>query len=272
MPFGERANSLAALALGRVNIMKVFCKTYFLLVGLAFLGACSTTKVPSPEFLSKESLSIASPEEAPFSLQILDEFNDGDRLHVLGAITPKSEWDPAQVMVKLSSLKDGETVNSANYFFDPSQGALEVGKKVSFALVVDTKDASDYQVALLWGNQAGEAKARINLNWANSIELRNMQVNRIGVDCLTGTCPQTFQVLAEIVNVSGRTVPGLVLGVTLDRVNGPTNAASEKFIEVPNLNLSAGRSRPIELELENGFPQGQIADYLPKIRVVKVLE
>lgn len=120
------------------------------------------------EDLTGQEDPLTPAEKMPFALEVLDEKNDGESLEVYGNVVSNTHWNPDNVWLRLSSLKKGTLVGVTNSPLSKlrplgaqsGEGELtEPEEKLSFAMSVPAKEMTDYQLQLLWGDEARELNA-----------------------------------------------------------------------------------------------------------------
>lgn len=125
-------------------------KKFFLLLLCAAVQGCSFLGFSRPE------KSGSSGRELPFQLEVTDEVNDGERLHISGSVTAKTEWSADEVLVRLSGVNAGELVEVSHLPLQAALGqernkVIESGEKFNFALSLPSANITDYQLELIWG-------------------------------------------------------------------------------------------------------------------------
>jgi hypothetical protein len=242
--------------------------------------------VPAPvaDRSALETTSGGNPDVTPFSLEVLDEANDGERLAVHGRVVPKVAWDPSQVVVRLSALdENGESRLSyyslgGNNTLQPGAGAaLEPGRPAEFTLAIPSAGITNYQLELLWG-----ADARPFLKEATAagskgkefLALRNLEVHRVpGEECSNpDACRVKFTITGEFYNSGSGVVTRISLKagfVPADQLDLPDQIfENERRIEIRNLRLGPGSTKPFRLALEKEIPSTQQIAPKPMVRIL----
>ena len=115
-------------------------------IGLCGLTGCSTAPSPQPMPAPIESAQAA--RNVPFGLKVVDEVNDGQRLHILASIESRTTWDPRRVMVRLTGLSGDKVLGVNDY---PLVGAknptaptvLEPGRPFDVSLSIPVSGVTD---------------------------------------------------------------------------------------------------------------------------------
>jgi len=236
------------------------------LSGCAFLDKLGVKPSGPSEESPIESTDGSNPDATPFELQILEEINDGSRLTVRGRFVTKTEWNPAQIVVRLSALdEDGE--QRLSYFpvvesmTGPKVDMLEAGKSTDFTVSILSAGLSNYQVELLWGADAAPFLAAAPAsNPEQFLALRNLEVHRIpGDNCASpDECVVQFNITGEFFNSGTATVSQILLRagfLPADKLALQGQIfENERRIEVRNLRLGPNEKKPFRLTLEKLVP------------------
>jgi hypothetical protein len=246
--------------------------------GCQLLG--TNVVAPSPDAIESTAGSI--PEVTPFLLEVIGEVNDGDKLIVNGRFVPKIAWDPANVLVRLSAL-DAQGQQRQSYFAVAAEsanapfGQLEVGSATEFTLSLPSKDISNYQIELLWGQDAApfQKQARSGTEEGKEfLALRNLEVYRMPSDnCASpNECTVKFTVTGEFFNAGSAIVSKVVLKAGFARVDEldlrGQKLENERRIEVRNMHLGPASTRPFRLVLDKLIP---LSDQIAPRPVVQIL-
>ena len=248
------------------------------LTGCQLLGA----KVVAPSADAIESTTGSMPEVTPFLLEVVGEANDGEKLIVNGRFVPKIAWDPANVLVRLSAL-DIQGEQRQSYFAVAAEsgtgpfGQLQVGAPTEFTLSLPSKDISNYQIELLWGQDAApfQKQARGGSNEGKEfLALRNLEVYRMPSDTCASPneCTVKFTVTGEFFNAGSAVVSKVVLKAGFARVDEldlrGQKLENERRIEVRNMHLGPASTRPFRLVLDKLIP---LSDQIAPRPVVQIL-
>jgi hypothetical protein len=166
--------------------------------------------------------------------------------------------------VRLSAL-DSAGEQRQSYFAVAAEsgegpfGQLQPGSKTEFTLSIPSTEISNYQIELLWGKDAApfQKQARAGLEEGKEfLALRNLEVYRVpSDDCATpNECTVRFNVSGEFFNSGSKTISKVTLRagfVRADELDLPQqNLENERRIEVRNMSLVPGGTRPFRLALE----------------------
>jgi hypothetical protein len=205
---------------------------------------------------------------------VVDEVNDGQRLHILASIESRTVWDPRRVMVRLTGLSGEKILGVSDYPLVASASGsapalLEPGRPFDVSLSIPVAGVTDYQLELLWGEESGmELKGTA----PSPLQLQNVAVVRSGAPCEAERCAVVFEVTGNLTNLGTGTINRAALGVGfLPHAQGfgavSGIPAEEEVIDLTALALQPGKSRPIKLSVEQPELVGG-AELTPVVRVV----
>jgi hypothetical protein len=215
----------------------------------------------------------------PFGLTVVDEVNDGERLHILASIESRAAWDPRRLMVRLTGLQGDAVLGVSDYPVAAAAGTalpetLPAGESFDISLSIPALGITDYQLELLWGEEAGPASTLVV---ASSLRLEDVTVSRGtaahgGEACRGGDCPVVFEVTGTLTNQGPGTIFRASLGIGFlphGGRGGPMIGipADEEVVDLGGLAIVPGASRPVRLTVEQ--PSLASGDALtPVVRVV----
>ncbi len=231
------------------------------LVGMASvvvfgLVGCSGVPAPRPSAFPVESAQAG--RNVPFGLKVVDEVNDGQRLHILASIESRTPWDPSRVMVRLTGFSGEKVLGVSDYplLGSGNSGAptvFEPGRPFDVSLSNPVAGVTDYQLELLWGEESGmELKSAA----PSPLQLRNVAVIKSATPCSAERCPVVYEVSGELINSGPGKIARAALGVGfLPHAQGGGGLvagipAEEEVVDIAALALEPGRSRPIKLSVE----------------------
>jgi len=249
-------------------------------IGLLVVGGltgCASTVSGRPAAPIEVAQTAAN---VPFGLKVIDEVNDGQRLHILASIESRAEWDPRRVMVRLTGLRGETVLGVSDYHVGSAVGSalpemLPAGDSFDISMSIPVQGVTDYQLELLWGEDAGPAHTVVA---ASPLRLENVAVargsasRRGGASCSGASCPIVFEVTGTLTNRGTGTISRAALGVGFLPHGGGAGSiigvpADEEVVDLGALTLVPGTSRPIKLTVEQ--PTLANGDALkPVIRVV----
>jgi len=224
----------------------------------------------------------ASNGEIPFSLEVLDEVNDGRELYVRARLAAKTVWDPSKVVVRLLGFSAGSVEEESSYRLrdlieqQRAGSALRAeeqsgSSEYTFALSVPSDGITDYQVEVLWGK---DAEALLQQFVKRQLVLKNININKT-MDCKGSPCDVSYRITGELLNEGQVTVDKAVLGVAYSQrgagsssESGQEAAESEELVEIAGLALSPGMSRAVQVDVDKSVQQQQAATYWPVMRIV----
>lgn len=230
-----------------------------------------------------DSAQGGDPSVTPFRLDVLSEVNDGDRLVITGRLVPKSNWAAKEVLVRLAALDEsGEQRVSFHPFSDltPKQSDLRRDVPVPFSLSLPSTGISNYQVEVLWGRDAQpyletpKASMKAPEEPKDYLALRDLEVHRVpdGSCASPEECLVKFSIKGEFFNAGQATIRNVVLVAGFspaDKLDLPHQILeNERRIEVRNLRLGGGATKPFRLTLEKFVPATDQVAYQPVVRIV----
>jgi hypothetical protein len=249
---------------------------------LCFSG-CSLIKGGgiSPSKNALESTSGGNPEVSPFLLELLGEVNDGKRLTVSGRFVPKTQWPSSDVLVRLSALDDQNNPRVSffalgEHIFSSAFAQLQPGTPTEFSVSIPSHGITNYQLELLWGQDAAPFQKQARSNQGNGEEflaLRNLEVHRLpSDDCATpNECTVKFTLTGEFYNAGSATISKVVLKAGFVRADELDLAVkvleNERRIEVRNMGLTPGATKPFRLTLEKFIPMDEQVAPRPVVRI-----
>ncbi len=248
----------------------------FCLVSFGCFGGAGSVTPPaqiSPAPIKKDAL------ENPYALRIIDEVNDGQTLHVAAEVKASVPLESLPAVLRLTTLKAGNAVK-VNYY------PVAHGKKtaqnsasgrdeltLSYDLSTSSYNITDYQLELLWGEEAREHLAS-RAKDSPILVLRNVTVQPSGCQG-TPACDGKLRIMAELYNPGVVPIPSATLGVGFiwqangdpkpDREDVPQR---EQKISLNSLNLAPGQSRPLNLTVTSDVPTQPGGQYRPVLRLV----
>lgn len=223
------------------------------------------------------------PSATPFKLEVTDETNKGDVVVVRGRVIGKRGWTPSQAVVRLTALDtEGEQRVSFHKLsdFNPSKSSISRGEPASFALSIPSVGVSNYQLELLWGDDAepylntNKASLKLPQKPKEYLALRNLEVHRVpdGSCSSPEECLVTFAIKGEFYNSGSRVVSDVVLKAGFcpaDKLDLPDYILeNERRIEVRNMTLKPGGTKPFRLSLEKLVPASDTVAYQPVVRII----
>ncbi len=273
-----------------------FAVVSFLLVSLAAAAAgCFSPSGRTARVV--DSASGADPSATPFKLEVVEELHDGADLVIKGRLTPKSEWPTGDVVVMLAALDDsGRQRMSFHRMSDlaPQSAMLAAGKPEPFSLTIPSSGLTNYQIEVLWGRDAGpflgkepdasskpeppqeQEKEKEKEAPKHYLALRKLEVHRVpGESCANpNECELKFTITGEFFNSGGATVRNVVIAAGFtspDQLDlKDQKLENERRVEVRNLALQPGASKPFRLTLEKFVAAADQSAPQPVVRIVSI--
>ncbi|RMG41073.1 MAG: hypothetical protein D6719_09305 [Candidatus Dadabacteria bacterium] len=235
------------------------------------LTACAAKKPPEAPVAFQDSDSAQ-----PFAVKILDEINDGRNLRVIGSISADRPWNPDNVVVRLVGLGQGQE-KAENVFAlserkkseKSSAGNIGAGEPVSFVLSVPASGLSDYQLEVLWGEDAAPYLKKESA----LLEVRNLSYG-IKPCASKQNCDDSYVLEGELVNTGKKLVTAARLGLAFygggDKLDLSGKVPeNEQIIKLAGINLAPGELQPLRLVLEEK-PPADAVKLKPRLRVISV--
>lgn len=255
-----------------------FCAVW-LLAGCATLSGWLPEKRAKPIAVARGG----DPSVTPFKLEITDESNNGESVVVQGRVVGKRQWTPSQAIVRLTALDaKGERRVSFHKLsdFTPMKSSVAKGEPATFSLSIPSSNISNYQLELLWGEDAepymGSVKASLRevQKPKEYLALRGLEVHRVpdGSCSSPQECLVSFAIKGEFFNSGSRIIKDVVLKAGFcpaDKLDLPEFILeNERRIEVRNVSLKPGATKPFRLTLEKVIPASDTVAYQPVVRIV----
>lgn len=263
-------------SLPRIVYLISFCCT---------LCACAS-KNPNLPTAEKPALTKIVEPTSPFTLEIVEELNDGTNLHIHGRVQSAADWPAEDVVVRLSGMQSGEAKKVAFYPLNklqqksesPTLSRVAKGAPVDFYLSVPSAQLTDYQLELLWGREAKTILPASNTaagNQAQGLLLQSLNVQRLIPNCSAPPCPSTYRLAGNLFNNSNQVVQQAELGVGFIWVPKGANLdlsaqipQDEENVEISGLNLAPQQSRPFNLDIDRVVPEVPNGSFQPVVRVI----
>ena len=256
---------------------------HFTICSLLLSGcAASNSRQDAPPVLEVDQIvesseqfgSIASTKKKlPFILDILDEFNDGSKLHILARVRPLAVWNSEETVIRLSGLSNGEVIGKSHFPLNKLKqdtSVLSPGDELTVSLQVPSRQISDYQLELLWG---GEALPLLKRSISEILLIDNIRVSR--GECDEYPCSVPLTISADLINSGRKTINQATIAVGfkwVDDLQAEANTAvpisSEESVNIPQLNLMPGAKKSLKFRLATPVPQGETGGYQPVLRIV----
>lgn len=260
-----------------------------LILSLALCGCGPKKIVPATAPSETLSANVKVPQEptSPFTLEIVEELNDGANLHIHGRVQSATAWPADDVVVRLSGMRAGEARKVSFYPLaklqqqkPDSQLAAQVlpNTPLDFYLSVPSAELTDYQLEVLWGKEAKSVQPKTNSAAGQEKEglvLQSINVQRLIPNCVAAPCPSTYRLVGSLFNNSSEEVQRVELGVGFVWVPTGTNLdlssqipQDEENVEITGLNLAPQQSRPFKLDIDRVVPEVPDGSYQPVVRVL----
>jgi len=235
----------------------IFYKKIFIFLAFALLLGCTSTH----SFVESQRVRTGAitPEDAPFELYIDEEFFDGTYLSVAFALRPTVDSPVSSFgsgLVLLRSMEGDKILDRSSFEFSELDLKRLVenkgdGAEENRVLQVRSHGAQDYQVEVLWGEDAERVKL---LLVAEPLRLEDLQIDPLGLPCQDLPCLLTFRVEGLLINTSESLVDSIRLGVKYlapEELSGSeVSFEQDQLLSLDGLILAPGQSRQVRVVLE----------------------
>lgn len=249
---------------------------------MVLLSGCSLwSRAPNPP-VPQEIQEIQEPKEEaiPFQLKVHDELNDGTYLYVKASLQGEVQWRPEEVAVKLITIRSGEATESGVFRISellplPERGrVIEPKDEVLFTLQGEGGAISDYQLELLWGEDAKGIGEEVPVE-KTLLAIENLTVAANPPVCEVEPCITRFQLQGDLVNKGTASVDRAEIAVGFlwvpvdsnEDLTGKIPDKEEKIL-LKELNLGPGRSRTLKLNFTKAVPSSRDGEVVPTARIL----
>ena len=205
-------------------------------------------------------------EQNPLKLELDQETTDGERLFVKGRVKAETSVLMSKIVIHLSSLKNGELIGEAYYSMSSAQqdsgiqGMIPAGGEVPFSMSVSAEGMTDYQLELLWGEEAVSFLSAL----ASGVqppapEVVLEEVTLMPPDCSGRGCAGRSFMSAVIRNQTDKALDSIVIGLGF-------SGAEEDQMEITSIGLEPHGTRPLRLEID--LPYDKAVSLDPRMRVI----
>lgn len=272
--------------MGSLGVKQLFAALVPLLLVLTGCGVRTALSPGGGSSGVLQSTVATQPAGAPFTLELLEEVNDGEKVTIKGQIRAHVERGVDDVVVRLSALSAAGVpvveLRRVSALLPPGE-RLSPMRPAQFAISLPFRGGTNYQLELLWGEDAAPlvvaAKDREvggGGDTAQRLVLRNLEVHRVPSErCGTPQeCSVSFTITGELFNAGRATVQAVTLetgflpATELD--GGRQRLESRRTVEVRNLALAPSAAKPFRVTLEKAIPPELEVAPRPVVRVVSV--
>lgn len=191
-----------------------------------------------------------TPTTLPYKVEVLEELNDGKALFIRAKISNFENFQDINSLIRLSGLANGKLATEKYYLLQTSLNPTSQ----ELLMEIPSAEISDYQLELLWGQDAKNYLSRIQAEIRSQLTLESVQVEKVKI-CEAEICRFNFKISGQIKNNGAETVPTADLGLsfqTEENLSAETKDLSmEKTIPIKDLNLSSQQSRSFNLEADS---------------------
>ena len=243
--------------------------------------ACSHRQLSvSPQEVPLPEIARATEDTSPLEIQINEEINDGQLLHIKGTVTAKVYWEGKNAEVIVRGMREGEAVSSkeiplATLLRGHNTTLLMEGEKIPFTIDIPSSQAKEYQLELVWGPEVAQATITPPERSIDGVHLENIgfQATPSARDGAT----VRYVVTGELVNSGPVRVVHISLGIgylwvphgsSLDlSAKLPEN---EEIVPLQEVTLDPSERRSLRLSLERDVPTSSLGEFHPVVRISDV--
>ncbi len=177
------------------------------------------------------------------------------------------------VVVLLSGMIEGKKAVEKYTVPDSEQDST-----FNFLLLIPDQGLTDYQLSLLWGQEARlflEEAGKSSPDW---LEVKEAQlVEEQSTDCDSPSCPPAYYVEAELFNRGARAIDEAVLALNFCPLNqegfvdfSACSTDNEELVRLESLHLPTGAKRQIKLSIESAVPPDGHLHFRPILGVMEI--
>jgi hypothetical protein len=251
----------------------------------------------SPVASAEKPLEEIAGEPYPFTFRVLNEVNDGSKLHVRGEVLSKRDWDGRLLALRILSLNNGEVVDRQEFPFlevaTEKQASPELRAATPYQFLVSStaEGVTDYQIDLVWGEDAramfGAEKQQalpttetlppaLAPQESPLLTVKNLEILREHRNCDSQPCLMSYELLVNIENSGSSIVNSAVLELGLVPSDQDLPAAgdlvSSQELEVTGLGLEPAATRSIRVNYEETPSQASGQPMRPQLRVLSAAQ
>lgn len=234
-------------------------------------------QVKQDQSSSLEARTQGSESKEPFNLNIVEELNDGNNLHLRGNIISYADWPLENLSIKTIGYTNGEEKLEKvwplqNLLSDKS--SFSANQMRDFVVSIPAIGLTDYQLELSWSGKALASAANKQVNPLSGLVIKDLQYQELVDTCLQGSCPTQILAKGLFFNPNQQIISSATLGIgwilagqsKLDlRAQIPEN---EELLEISDLNLLAGQAREFAIEISKPHGLEQVNKYQASMRVI----
>ncbi len=236
--------------------------------------------------MSAEALEELSSENLPFQLRVLQELNDGQRLHVRGTLISKETRPASEIALRLMTLRGSSLADEQTFALTDVASALERSSLLAareayeFVVSASSDGVNEYQLELLWGEdviplalkKSGIGGESVPADVPEGLRLGRMSIERLELPCEEKPCQLRYEIEAILENRGASFVDGAMFEVGfLDRSADSETATleSREEIRMTGLNLAPGTKRTIRVVFDEEFELSAAERYRPALRLLR---
>ncbi|WKZ56408.1 MAG: hypothetical protein QY326_06660 [Bdellovibrionota bacterium] len=214
----------------------------------------------------------------PFQLTILDDHFDGNYLAIEADLVARSQWDANKVVLQLRQLRGGEELSRKHYILSKLVAAESV-KRIGSVVVVPadsthrialsepSQGATDYELTILWGDEARSAL----LHDPNRplLAFEGLKVTRVVHGCeFDSLCPVEFVVEGQLINQSNAPIDQALVTVSWEVPVAFKDTFSHNQVEntIEGLGLYPSDERTVRFSLAGRFPRIITEQVMPVVK------
>lgn len=251
----------------------------FLLLLMVLLTSCTTLKdtlwTPHTAETPLGIAEVGGEENVPFTLRILEENFDGERLHVQARLESKVHWNIDDATIWLRGVHAGEVLEEKSVAVKDLVGKPAEDTEGGTVTVYDTvlsipaATIEDYQLELIWGQEPSEMPALMT-----ALAIKDFKVLP-RLECSSDPCFYRFAVEGKLYNAGNSLISQAELGVGYVFVKKGEKVdlssiipEDEEVLRLPNVMLAAGHFKAFKLKLDQVVPEVEQGEFVPVVRVI----
>ncbi len=262
----------------------IFFRCFFSFI-ICFFSSCNLSRLNGGYVAVRDD--FLKDGNDTFSLEVLQKINDGDKIYIFGVIKSFVNIPVKDIVINLKLLdKNSKIVDEHAYVLSKlikkdSSEFFKEGEEKKFLISTQIKNAIDFQLELLWGDEALKKQANpVSVSSVKNIEeyekksevlrMSNLYFDKKIVSPLGKNLQYYFVISGEFENLSDKVIKDISIGVSFkNKIKNDKMAGDEEFLEIKDVSLMPKSKKKFEMELETIFSGSDVNLYKPDIRIVE---
>ena len=235
----------------------------------------------------------------PFSLRVENIIQDSSGYHFKIRLESFVDYPSDKVVIGLNGLSSGRLVaTKLQLLSDQLEGEnLQKNLPVALYLNISSLDITEYQLELIWGDEALDRLNMFSPNTIDSLDKETLKVSQkkyelsnIIIKSQNPKCDslqrescsevdgQTFVIIGDVLNTGDSNLQDITLALGINRISSdqvfilPNYSESlrpdEEEISIGGLDLKSGEKRSFEIEIDQIFKNDSDTKIIPYIRAL----